>query len=673
MTATLVQTASNLTSTGAASLAVGSGQGWAAPTAGNLLIAWANSDTTMTLSGWTAGPSVVDQNAAYLWYKVAAGTETSVTFSAGGSTSPFTVGLMEYSGATATPFDVQGTSSIQVTAGTTTTAVSVTGTGTNGDLLIAVAALHFLTATAPTGPTWTNSFVNRMTVGPTTNASAAINDITFVGDFQNTAAATVSTACSWTNNASNRQELLIAFKLAAAGTTAVFPVSSQRQRRQNVIPPRKWLARQGRVFVPLPAPTAAQAPTFVAGRPRRRDLPRAVLLPRRQTLDLTPPDQPGMPAASPRRRPGRRFTPVPLIESGTASLTGMALVPPRPRQAPRRPRFMPSRVNSATTGPVGSQVAPVPPLWVPAPARRLRALLPLRRRGNVDVVVAAAPLVTPAVWVPRPVRQVLRGVLPGRRRGNAAEVPPAVPDVPAEQPARRRVQRPLIRGRVAVPVQTQTAPAAPAWPTPPVRALRRFLAPARRGRTATPTPAQQAAPVNPPLPLAEVRGLRRFLTPTRRPRVAAPIPGQLAAPVAPPITQTTTGRVRRMALTRRRPAPAVVVHGAHNPAPANASSPRRTPPARRRPIDTGPPLTLAAPIPARVPQPARRALRHVLAAVRRGTVVVGRLVGAAAPTYVRPGNLGPANRPAPNLTVEQVNRTGITTVDRPTPGITKGG
>jgi hypothetical protein len=95
---TLVQQAQNTTHTGAATLAVGSAQGWATPTAGNLLVGWAIGDTTASVSGWTAGPSIVNNNAVYFFYKTAAGTETTVTFTSGPA-SALVVGVLEYSGA----------------------------------------------------------------------------------------------------------------------------------------------------------------------------------------------------------------------------------------------------------------------------------------------------------------------------------------------------------------------------------------------------------------------------------------------------------------------------------------------------------------------------------------------------------------------------------------------
>lgn len=218
MTATRVQ---NVTAgdAGVAAIAIGSGQGWAAPTAGNLLVAWYNGDNTCaTPTGFTAGPSVVDGNACYMWYKVAAGTETTVTFTQSAS-SDGECGMLEYSGATASPFDVQN-SSTAGGAATSTTAVSVTATGTAGDLFVALAGLHQSTNAVLTNPSWTNSFTNIVNLPNGSNTTSTYS-VAFVGEFQNTAAATVSTACSWTTSIADRQEILMAFKLAAAAAAQI--------------------------------------------------------------------------------------------------------------------------------------------------------------------------------------------------------------------------------------------------------------------------------------------------------------------------------------------------------------------------------------------------------------------------------------------------------------------
>jgi hypothetical protein len=221
--AVLVQTATNNTA-GAATLAIGSGQGWATPAAGNLIVAWTSSDATNTApAGFTAGPSVVDANAGYLWWKVAAGTESSLSIGIGATSSPTVFGLMEYSGVSATPTDVQNTwAGPTFTPASSTTAASVAATGADGDLFVAVACLGGPGTAFPSAPAWTNSFVNRQTVnGGTVNTSTAQTG--FSADFQNTAAATVSTAASWTGTAAQRQELIIAFKLAAGGGPVAAP------------------------------------------------------------------------------------------------------------------------------------------------------------------------------------------------------------------------------------------------------------------------------------------------------------------------------------------------------------------------------------------------------------------------------------------------------------------
>ncbi len=208
------------------SLAIGSGDGWAAPTAGNLLVATANGDNLVsTPSGWTAGPSVIDDNAIYLFWKIAAGTESPVTLTEGGATDMIAT-VCEYSGATATPFDASNSSTITVTEGTTTTNTSVTTTAP-GDLVIGAAGLYrFTDAFSASSPSWTNSFTNQLsqTVSGATNRGA-----TFLAELTAGAAGAYSTSASWTGSMTCRQQLMIAFK--AATVTATAPVFPRRPAR----------------------------------------------------------------------------------------------------------------------------------------------------------------------------------------------------------------------------------------------------------------------------------------------------------------------------------------------------------------------------------------------------------------------------------------------------------
>lgn len=204
----------------AASVTIGSGDGWSAPTAGNYIIVSANSDATVSTptgaGSWTAGPSVVDGNGTYTWYKVATGTETSITFSPSVS-DKIAVTAHEVSGLSA--FDVSNSSTIAAVSGNATTSTSVTTTQA-GDYVIAFALLHGTlggTIAVPTSPTWTNSFVNQLTAS--TAGTADADCFTFVGELTVGAAGSYSTSCSWTNNRADRQEIVLAFKASAGGST----------------------------------------------------------------------------------------------------------------------------------------------------------------------------------------------------------------------------------------------------------------------------------------------------------------------------------------------------------------------------------------------------------------------------------------------------------------------
>lgn len=223
-----VQRASNgaIGTTGAS---IGAGQGWATPTAGNLLVITLNIDVTMsTPSTWTAGPSVVDDNAAYLFYKVSAGNESTIAPTYASTNAVITA--CEYSGATATPFDVQNSSTIAATPGTTTTSVSLTTTAA-GDLVFAAACLYDFNAAfqpAPTAPSWTNSFAN--VLNQDVNPSAARHACTLVAELTAGAAGAYATAASWSSASMEaRHQLSIAFK--AAAVTAAEPLIRRRPHR----------------------------------------------------------------------------------------------------------------------------------------------------------------------------------------------------------------------------------------------------------------------------------------------------------------------------------------------------------------------------------------------------------------------------------------------------------
>lgn len=192
------------------------------PTAGNLLVAWANSDALVTIggTGWNAGPVVIDGNGAYAWYKTAGVSEPSAVTFTPSVPDWIVAGLLEYSGLTATPFDTSGSSTISGTPSTSTTAVTV-ATAAEHELGVALAHLHAGAGAAePTAPSWSGGFnvvqAHGMDAGGTTAVYTIAGDNLDLG-----AAGNKTTAASWTGAYPDCQELLLAFT-AAAGPASVW-------------------------------------------------------------------------------------------------------------------------------------------------------------------------------------------------------------------------------------------------------------------------------------------------------------------------------------------------------------------------------------------------------------------------------------------------------------------
>lgn len=192
--------------------------------ANNLLVAWANSDSTVALqtAGYTNAVTDINGNGCYVWYKVAAGTETTITFVTGTVAKPIACGIIEYSGlATASPLDTS------VKAYATSAALvgpALSGTLTQTDLIVAFSNLKGLSADVPISGTWTASITNFATAW--TGAQTAADCYTFVGDLLGTApAGTFATQNSYTTPSSptgaDRESNYVAFKIASGQISAV--------------------------------------------------------------------------------------------------------------------------------------------------------------------------------------------------------------------------------------------------------------------------------------------------------------------------------------------------------------------------------------------------------------------------------------------------------------------
>jgi hypothetical protein len=233
------------------------------PTLGNVLVAHANSDTTIpvptdngTGGVWTLRNSVVDGNGAYLWSKqVAAGdtTMTSVTFAVS-PTDSIICGMIEVSSVTAAAFDVCNVAATQTGGAFTSTAsVSDTTTGANGDFLIHLVALHASgTALTITSPSWSNGF----TVLDSVSQNTLPREWTLTATLNQPVAAAIATVASWTGSATDAQGLLISLKLAAG--SAKLPANALGRRT-----PPSWWPKRWRRSANVPLPTQAVHTQFL--------------------------------------------------------------------------------------------------------------------------------------------------------------------------------------------------------------------------------------------------------------------------------------------------------------------------------------------------------------------------------------------------------------------------
>jgi hypothetical protein len=202
------------------SISIGSGDGWVTPTAGNLLVVSANGDFTSTAptgaGTWNAGPSIVDGNGTFTWWKIATGTESTVTVSLTSGTFNFCITLAEYSGVAATPLDTSNSITNAGSGSFTLVMPSVTTT-VAADLVLFFGLVHGAGSIAPVFSSWTASVVNTITAASNSTPANAVA-YSFVGELAPAGAAGsyTSTLTVTASQPSDRQGIILAFKAGAA-------------------------------------------------------------------------------------------------------------------------------------------------------------------------------------------------------------------------------------------------------------------------------------------------------------------------------------------------------------------------------------------------------------------------------------------------------------------------
>jgi len=193
-----------------------------APTVGNTLVAIMASDTTHTGvptagagNSYTQRLAQVGGQGFYVWTRLVVGGESATTTFTPNGASPAALHVIE----------IQGTYD-KVGAGTTNTgsaAASRTATGlsptTTDNIVLAIAGLHAVQASAPSGGSADNSFT--LTLATHSGGTGFNCGIITAHKATGAISATGTTTLSWTNNYNDRDGIQIAF----TGITVIPPAT----------------------------------------------------------------------------------------------------------------------------------------------------------------------------------------------------------------------------------------------------------------------------------------------------------------------------------------------------------------------------------------------------------------------------------------------------------------
>ena len=185
-----------------------------AATAGNLLVIGACSDATIaTPSGFSLGEQAVDAQGAYLFYKIAAGGETTLTVTPGVS-RPAAMVIAEYSGITASgPLDQTATATNSGSPFVSASPGTSSATTQAVELVVAAVCPHsFADNAQPASPSWSNSYTGRGTAVSAYTTTGAQNSGVFLADLVVSSTGAQTTAATWTNSSQDWGAILATFK-----------------------------------------------------------------------------------------------------------------------------------------------------------------------------------------------------------------------------------------------------------------------------------------------------------------------------------------------------------------------------------------------------------------------------------------------------------------------------
>lgn len=181
-----------------------------ATTSGNLLVAYVNSGGTTgggsTMTGWTQAVASTNSGSGFIYYKIADGTETTVTYSQTTS-RVITIGLVEYTGFSGTP-TLDATDSNN--SGSAVTSLSTTATTGPTNTAQPALAVAFAGGTSNLAQ-WvsaTNSYIPDFTTGGISGGGNYMHSVVK----ELTALAANDTTITWTTSRANVYTGLAVFK-----------------------------------------------------------------------------------------------------------------------------------------------------------------------------------------------------------------------------------------------------------------------------------------------------------------------------------------------------------------------------------------------------------------------------------------------------------------------------
>lgn len=187
-----------------------------APNANEVDVLCVNSNTVVTTpTGFTAAPTRVNSQGAYVYRRKAVGGEgQTVTITTSGNHET-AVGWSRWGGINAA--DDTASSGVDGVSGTSTPAHSTGTLAASTELIIAFGALHSLSA-LPSSPVWAGAYTALTAVTQGSGSSGVTN---YVGYKQPVGTAAESPSVSWTGNVSDRYMLTITFTIAGGQSAAV--------------------------------------------------------------------------------------------------------------------------------------------------------------------------------------------------------------------------------------------------------------------------------------------------------------------------------------------------------------------------------------------------------------------------------------------------------------------